>query len=70
MTRWLIIVQDDIAPQLKGPFKSDRARLIAAHKHRTKDFEGRDGLYRLDISASGSPRVNHFISREVNPELT
>jgi hypothetical protein len=58
------------SPHLEGPFKSDQARIAEAQRHRGEDFEGHDGVYRLDISASGSPRIRHFISREVDPEVT
>jgi len=70
MTRWLVVVEDDLEPRLEGPFKSDKLRVDAAYEHRSKDLQERDGLFRLDISASGSPRISPFISREVNPELT
>jgi len=67
MTRWLVVVEDDIEPRLQGPFRSDRARVMAAQEHRTKDFQKRDGLFRLDIGASGPPRIYSFASLEVNP---
>ena len=68
MTRWLVIVVDDLEPHLEGPFKTDRARVIAAQEHRKKDLEKHDGLFRLDVTASGSPRMYNFVSCEVNPE--
>lgn len=68
MTRWLLVVEGDVEPRLEGPFKSDQERVAAAQIHRKADSEGDDGLYRLDVSASGSPRVCHFSSREVDPE--
>jgi hypothetical protein len=69
MTRWLVVVEGDVEPRLKGPFKSDRVRVVAAQEHRGKDCQERDGLYLLDISASGSPRVHSFVSWEVSPEV-
>jgi hypothetical protein len=69
MTRWLVVVEDDIEPRLEGPFRSDGKRVTAAQEHRTKDLQKRDGLFRLDISVSGSPRINHFVSREVDPGM-
>ena len=66
MTRWLVVVEDDIEPRLEGPFKNDQTRVAAARDHRTRDLDKRDGLFRLDISASGSPRICHFVSQEVS----
>jgi hypothetical protein len=68
MTRWLIVVEGDVAPRLEGPFKSDRVRVVAAQEHRRNDFEERDGLYRLDVSAAGTPRICSFVSSEMNSE--
>jgi hypothetical protein len=68
MTRWLVVVEGDVEPRLEGPFKSDQVRVGAAQEHRRKDCQERDGLYRLDISASASPRIYSFVSREVSPE--
>ena len=68
MTRWLVVVENDLEPHLKGPFKSDQMRVNAAKEHRKKDVLEQDGLFRLDVSASGSPRIYHFVSREVSPE--
>lgn len=67
MTRWLVVVEDDIEPCLEGLFRGDRKRVTAAQEHRTKDLQKRDGPFRLDISASGSPRMYHFVSRELDP---
>jgi hypothetical protein len=68
MTRWLVIVEGDVAPRLEGPFKSDRVRVVAAQEHRRNDCEERNGLYRLDVSAAGTPRICSFISGEVSSE--
>lgn len=68
MTRWLAVVEGDIEPYLEGPFKNDQARVAAARKHRASDPKKRDGLFRLDVSNSGSPRMRPFGSREVSPE--
>ncbi len=66
MTRWLVVVEDDVEPRLEGPFKSDQRRVVAAQEHRRKDFGKRDGLFRLDITTSGSPRIHSFVSHEVS----
>jgi hypothetical protein len=68
MTRWLVVVEGDIEPHIEGPFKSDRMRLIAAREHRRNDPDKRDGIFELDIGASGLPRICPFTSGEVNPE--
>jgi hypothetical protein len=66
MTRWLVVVDHDTEPRIEGPFKNDQRRLTAARQHRILDLECSNGLFRLDISASGSPRIYHFISREID----
>lgn len=68
MTRWLVVVEDDIEPRIEGPFKSDRTRITAAREHRRNDPDKRDGIFGLDISSSGSPEIHHFASCEVSPE--
>ena len=68
MTRWLVVVDGDVEPRLEGPFKNDRLRVVAAREHRRNDCEERNGLYRLNVSASGTPRICGFVSREVSPE--
>lgn len=70
MTRWLVIVEDDLEPSVRGPFRSDGARVAAARRHRGNDVGDRDGLFRLDISAKGSPRISHFLSRELDSGAT
>jgi len=67
MTRWLIVVEGDIEPHLDGPYKNDQRRTAAARRHRGKDLEKRDGLFRLDISDSGSPHIHAFGAREISP---
>lgn len=68
MTHWLVVVENDIEPRIEGPFKSDRMRINAARRHRRNDPEKRDGIFGLDISASGSPEFYHFASCEISPE--
>ena len=65
MTRWLVVVEGDVEPRLEGPFKTDLGRVVAAQEHRRKDLHERDGLFRLDIGASGSPRIYNFLHLEV-----
>jgi hypothetical protein len=69
MTRWLVVIEDDLEPRLEGPFKSDLRRVVAAREHRKKDFDRRDGLFQLDITASGIPRMHSFISREISSQI-
>jgi hypothetical protein len=66
MTRWLIVVEGDVDPRLEGPFISEQARLAAAQSYRKSDAERQDGLYRLDVSAAGRPRVRHFTAGEID----
>ena len=69
MTHWLVVVEDDLEPRLEGPFKSNRRRIRAAQEHRKKDSEKRDGLFRLDVTASGAPRMHSFGCREIGSQL-
>ena len=68
MTRWLLVIFDDIEPCLQGPFKSDRTRNAAARARRRGDPEKRDGLFGLDVSGPGSPEIFAFAGCEVSPE--
>jgi hypothetical protein len=70
MTRWLVVIRDGVDPRLEGPFERDRTRVAAAREHRKGDIEKTDGLFRLDISVKGLPRIYPFVSRDVTPELT
>lgn len=67
MKRYLVVVEDDVEPSLEGPFRSERKRVSAAREHRAKDVEKKDGLFRLDISTSGSPLIFHFVAWELDP---
>jgi|HubBroStandDraft_6_1064221.scaffolds.fasta_scaffold02665_4 hypothetical protein len=68
MARWLVVVEDDVEPRLEGPFRSERKRIAAARAQREDDPEKRDGLFGLDVSASGSPQIYAFATCEVSPE--
>ena len=68
MSRWLVVVEDDVEPRLEGPFRSEGKRIAAARAHREDDPEKRDGLFGLDINASGSPEIYAFASCEVSTE--
>ena len=50
MKKWLIIVIGDVAPSLRGPFKTEKARDTYAATYRLGDLEMRDGIYKLTIT--------------------
>lgn len=68
MTRWLVVVLDDVEPCLEGPFKTERMRVASARAHRKGDPEKRDALFGLDVSDSGSPEIFAFASSRISPE--
>lgn len=49
MTYYLLVVQGDVEPVLRGPYKSEAARDRAAKRHRMTDPEMEDGLFPLDV---------------------
>jgi len=70
MTRWLVVIEDDVEPRLEGPFRSDQSRTTVAGELRATDIEGNNGLFRLDVNAKGVPRIYPFLSHELDSELT
>jgi hypothetical protein len=61
---YLIIVYDDVEPDLIGYYGSDDERLEDARAHRLQDPDMKDGLFRLDISPEGHPTINPFSGDE------
>jgi len=59
MTRYLLVVAGDIEPELKGPYKTEAGRDTAALAHKRAHGD-RDGLFMLDITAQGRPRVASY----------
>jgi len=70
MSLFLLIIWGDTEPEIRGPFPTDEARLEAARKHRAEEdtCEKRNGLYRLDTTADGTPTAEPFYGWEMNPE--
>jgi len=55
---YLLVMEGDCHPELRGPFTDDDARVAEARRHRLKEGD-EDGLYRLDVQ-NGVPEVYGF----------
>lgn len=65
MNHYLLILHGDVEPELDGPFSIvDRDR--AAREHRREDPEMSDGLFWLDIEASGKPTIGAFAGGDLD----
>lgn len=62
---YLVVIHDDIEPEgnPRGPYVTDKKRLVAACEIRLKDYD--IGLYRLDIDESGKPTIESFSAAEL-----
>jgi len=65
---YLLVIENDVEPQLKGPFSKSNDRDLSAIQHRINDPEKCDGLFRLDIK-DNIPTVSSFAACEL-PEDT
>lgn len=50
MKRYLLVIHGDVEPEILGPFPSAKARNVRAVALRSKDREGKDGVFALDTS--------------------
>ena len=64
---WLIVVEGDVEPELRGPYKDDDARLAAARKiHDDCSEDDWPGLFRLDVQGViHSVEVDSFAGYEM-----
>jgi hypothetical protein len=64
---WLIVVEGDVEPELRGPYPNDDARLQAARKiHDDCSEDDWPGLFRLDIQGViHSVEVDSFAGGEM-----
>lgn len=66
MKCYLIVVVDDIEPEVRGPFSSDEQRVESAQYLRKKDPEKKNGMFRLNISENCIPTIDSFGAGEVD----
>ena len=62
---WLLVIVGDCAPETSGPFGDDAERLRAARAYRAREGD-EDGLFRLDVDATGRPSVEAFGGGELD----
>jgi hypothetical protein len=62
---YLLIIEGGVEPEVRGPYKTDKARLKEARKIRENSDE--DGVFRAEVDAKGNLQVFPFISNEVEP---
>jgi hypothetical protein len=65
---WLIVVEGDVEPELRGPYRNDEARLRAARKiHADCSEDDWPGLFRLDVrGVIHSLEVDSFAGYEMD----
>jgi hypothetical protein len=56
---YLLVVEGDVDPDIKGPYASQALRDQAARAHRARHGED-DGIYMLDVNADGEPQVSAY----------
>lgn len=60
---YLLIVEGDVEPSIRGPYKTEAGRDRQAGLHR-KHHGNEDGLYKLTM-INGTPRVDSFSGGEM-----
>lgn len=72
--KYLVVVVEDVEPEIKGPYKTENEREQAAKNHRREDEDKSDGIYPLDISEKAKPAIGAYSGgfldgdEEDNPE--
>jgi hypothetical protein len=56
---YLLVIEDTVEPDLRGPFTKVKNRDAAAIQHRRNDPEKNDGLFKLEI-INGMPHVSTY----------
>ena len=65
MKKYLVRVQGDVQPSLKGPYKTESSRVRAARRiHRRTP---QDGVYWLDTALDGTPLIGAFSASKIEP---
>ena len=59
MKRWIVFVEDDIEPEIKGPYSKEGDRDTAA-KALKKEFGDQHGIFALDIKKDGTPSISAY----------
>lgn len=49
MKHYLLVIEDDVSPRIKGPYDTAADRDGAARAHVNTDPDRNDGVYRLDL---------------------
>jgi len=55
----LLIIEEDVEPYLRGPYKTEQQRDCAAVKHKRK-VGNEDGIFALNITSDGRAQVHAF----------
>lgn len=59
---FLLIVEGDAHPRLRGPYGDSAELLAAAQGYRVSDPDMSDGLYWLTVDAAGNPTISAFVN--------
>ena len=65
---FLLIIWGDLSPEVKGPYKTEAARLRAARLHKVQRGD-RDGLFRLYVNPEGKRGERVFVDSFTGHEL-
>jgi hypothetical protein len=62
-TAYILEIEGDIEPELRGPYKTQDTRDRAAKRLRTKDRQQENGIFALDLMSNGKIRVWAYSGR-------
>jgi len=67
MKLYLLVIWDDIEPEVMGPYATTDDRLKRARDFREEEGD-KHGVFRLDIEGEGVPDVFSFSNAEIEEE--
>lgn len=65
---YLLVMYEDVEPELLGPYDSEKARTAGARAQRA-DHGDRDGLFRLDVPKPATHGMTPIVNTFTNGEL-
>ena len=67
MKHYLVIVWEDVEPEILGPFATTEERDVAADDNKDK-YGNENGIFPLDISGFGEPSINTYSGKRILPD--
>ena len=65
MKHYLLIIEGDVEPDLRGPYLNEDRRDVEAFTHRHSDPSFNDGLFRVDLMPDGELTVGSYSGGEM-----